>query len=119
MFWTPAFAGVTTQETFYEVIKIEGCQIGRQVLEGQQRLDMVEGKTKDAQALQHDIKSLRAEGARRVFEVLDKLSNKQKKAFLRIVIDGRLALDPQGKPHGSMNLAAGYEYLARFATSSS
>jgi hypothetical protein len=24
MFWTPAFAGVTLQETFYEIIKIEG-----------------------------------------------------------------------------------------------
>ena len=55
-----------------KVAKLEG-----QVLEGQQRLDMVEGKTKEAQALQHDIKSLRAEGVRRVFEVRDKLSNKQ------------------------------------------
>jgi hypothetical protein len=25
MFWTPAFAGVTLQETFYEIIKID-CQ---------------------------------------------------------------------------------------------
>jgi hypothetical protein len=27
MFWTPAFAGVTLQETFYETITIEFCKI--------------------------------------------------------------------------------------------
>jgi len=27
MFWTPAFAGVTLQETFYEIIKNSGIEI--------------------------------------------------------------------------------------------
>jgi hypothetical protein len=27
MFWTPAFAGVTLQETFYEIIKITRLEI--------------------------------------------------------------------------------------------
>jgi hypothetical protein len=31
MFWTPAFAGVTPQETFYESIKL--CAKGRQKLD--------------------------------------------------------------------------------------
>jgi hypothetical protein len=37
MFWTPAFAGVTHQETFYETIKIAECGIrnadGREVFD--------------------------------------------------------------------------------------
>jgi hypothetical protein len=104
---------IKLEEVALRVAKLEG-----RVNEAQVRLAMIEGKTKEAQTLQRDIKALSAEGVRRVFRVLDKLDNKELKTFLRMVIDGRLKLDSQGKPHGDMNLSAGYEYLARFVTSS-
>jgi hypothetical protein len=35
MFWTPAFAGVTLQETFYEIIKVGGGDFSGDLEEGQ------------------------------------------------------------------------------------
>jgi hypothetical protein len=99
-----------------EEIKLRVAKLEGEVQEAQGRLAMIEGKTKEAQALQHDIKSLRAEGVKRIFRVLEKLSNKELKAFLKVVIEGRLSIDPQGIPRGDMNLAAGYEFLSRFVT---
>ena len=98
-------------------VTLKLSKLDGQILEAQQHLDMVEGKKQEALTLQADIKALRAEGVRRVAGVLEKLSNNDKKAFPRAVIEGRLQLDQDCKPLGHMNLSAGYEYLGHFLTS--
>lgn len=104
-------------KTKLQEIEMNISRFQEQFEEANNHLALVQGKNEEIEQLRKNIAALRSEGVIRVANKLAKLGNRQKKEFLRGVIEDRLQLDQLGKPSGHMNLSAGYEYLSHLKSS--
>ncbi len=80
------------------------------------RIELAQGKVKQALDVKRDAEGLVIEGVGRVHEVLERANNAELKQFLRATIVDRLTVQPDGGARGDYDFGKAYEWLANFKT---